>query len=214
MMSNHDGTFIVFEGGEGAGKGTQIDLLKDKLPDNAIFTKEPGGTEVAEKIRSILLSPDNEIATRTELALFCAARGDHVQKIIAPALESNRIVVSDRFDLSTVAYQIYGRKQKQHKEYLYNFSEYMVGNVRPDLYIYLDVPVEVGLKRVGGRDKENSRLDQETLDFHQRVRKSYHELVEEYDNCIQIDATQPIEAVGISAEKAISKHTQINIGDM
>jgi dTMP kinase len=214
MMSNHDGTFIVFEGGEGAGKGTQIDLLKDKLPDNAIFTKEPGGTEVAEQIRSILLSPDNEIATRAELALFCAARGDLVQKVIDPALGAGKIVVSDRFDLSTVAYQIYGRKQEQHKEYLYNFSEYMTGNARPDLYIYLDVPVEVGLKRVGGRDKESSRLDQETLDFHQRVREGYHELVDEYDNCVQIDATQPIEAVGRSVEKAISKHTQINIGDM
>ncbi|PSO45300.1 MAG: dTMP kinase, partial [Parcubacteria group bacterium SW_6_46_9] len=168
-MSNHDGTFIVFEGGEGAGKGTQIDLLKGKLPDNTVFTKEPGGTEVAEEIRSILLSSDNEISERAELALFCATRGDHVQKVIGPALAAGKIVVSDRFDLSTVAYQIYGRKQEQHKEYLYNFSEYMVGNARPDLYIYLDVPVDVGLKRVSGRDKENTRLDQETLDFHQRV---------------------------------------------
>jgi len=174
MMSNYDGTFIVFEGGEGAGKGTQIDLLKDKLPEDTVFTKEPGGTEVAEEIRSILLSPDNEIATRAELALFCAAR----------------------------------------KEYLYNFSEYMTGNARPDLYIYLDVPVEVGLKRVGGRDKENTRIDQEDLNFHQRVREGYHELASEFDNCVQIDATQTIEAVGRSVEKAISKHTQINIGDM
>jgi dTMP kinase len=209
-MSNYEGTFIVFEGGEGAGKGTQIDLLKDKLPDDAVFTKEPGGTGVAEKIRSILLSSDNEISERAELALFCAARGDLVQKVMAPALDAGKIVVSDRFDLSTVAYQTYGRKQKQHKEYLYNFSEYMVGNVRPDLYIYLDVPVAVGLKRVGGRDKENTRLDQETLDFHQRVREGYHELVDEYGNCVQIDATQTIEAVGKNVEKAISKHTQIN----
>lgn len=213
-MSDTDdtsGNFIVFEGGEGAGKGTQIDFLKNKLAADTIFTKEPGGTTVANKIRDILLSSDNKIAARAELALFCASRGDHVEKVIAPALQQGKTVVCDRFDLSTVAYQIYGRQQLDHADYLFNFSEYMVGEYTPDIYIYLDVGVKEGLRRARDREAEDSRLDQETIDFHERVLAGYRELVGKRENCFRINAEQSIEKIASEVERVIESETNLEI---
>lgn len=210
-MSQSQGTFIAFEGGEGAGKGTQIDLLKDSLATDAVITKEPGGTPVADEIRDILLSAENEIAARAELALFCASRGDHVEKVIAPALQEGKVVVCDRFDLSTVAYQIYGRQQRDHADYLFNFSEYMVGDYTPDIYIYLDVSVKEGLRRASDRQGEDSRLDQEAIEFHERVLAGYRQLAEKRDNCFRIDAEQSIEQVAEEVENIIVAETSLEI---
>lgn len=194
-MSNTDGTFIVFEGGEGSGKDTQIEILKDKLSGEAVYTREPGGTEVAEQIRDLLLGGDTQMSPKTELSLFCGARADHVEKVIGPSLESGKAVVCNRFDLSTFAYQIYGREQIEYKNYLQEMNEYVVGTYQPDAYIYLELSTEEGLKRVGRRAEDDNRIDQEKLEFHKRVQHGYRQLADERDSCFTVDGEQSVEEV-------------------
>lgn len=193
--STYDGTFIVFEGGEGSGKSTQIKLLEDKLSDSTVYTKEPGGTDTADKIRSLLLDGDASMSPKTELALFCGARADHVEKVIEPTLEAGNTVVCDRFDLSTFAYQIHGRQQLEYNEFLTDINDYVVGDCQPDVYIYLQLSVEEGLDRVGRRAEDDTRFDKEKLSFHRRVKKGYDELAAARDNCFVVDGGQSVQEV-------------------
>lgn len=187
------GVFIVFEGGEGSGKDTQIELLKQKLPEDVVYTREPGGTPVGREIRRLLLSSEyDDMEVRTELMLFCADRANHIENIVRPALEGDRIVVSNRFDFSTYAYQIYGREHHRHKDFLDACNEYAKGGIEPDAYVYLDVDPAVGLERVGERGDENTRFDDETLDFHRRVREGYRVLCQKRNNCVIIDANRSV----------------------
>ena len=181
--------FITLEGSEGAGKSTLIEHLKKYFLDNNIeflFTKEPGATEEGAELIRILLDKTIELDPLSETFLLLADRLEHVRKIINPALEDNKNVLSDRYLDSTYAYQGAGRKINKDDLDKFiiplNFPE-------PDLTIYLDLPVEEGLKRAKGRDKLD-RFEEEEIDFFERIRNSYLKLAQKDSHRIfTIDST-------------------------
>jgi dTMP kinase len=170
------GVFIVFEGGEGAGKSTQSALLSEWLVDSGhrvTRTREPGGTPAAEKIRDILLDVGNAgLDDRAEALLFAAARGDHAARVIRPALERGDVVVCDRYLDSSVAYQGAGRDLGV--EVVRNLSLWATHDLIPDLTFVLDVDPAIGLSRVERPD----RLEAEPVAWHERVRRAFLELAE------------------------------------
>lgn len=191
-MSVRGWNFIVFEGGEGSGKDTQIDRLKKKYAgdESIIFTREPGGTDMGEKIRSLLLSPDSkDMTVRTELLLFLAARAQLVEQVIRPALEAGKTVISNRFQLSTIAYQIYGRGRHHYLPFLLETGKFVTNNCIPSAYLLLDVTPEVGLARVAERNDGLTRFDAEKVEFHRKVRQGYleHAGIGQYHRVINAD---------------------------
>lgn len=191
------GCFITFEGVEGCGKSTQITLLWEHLVESGydvIVTREPGGTPIAEAIRGVLLNPDHDTMGPTaELLLYAAARAQHVYEKIAPALAAGQIVLCDRFADSTTAYQGGGRGLSA--EILQTLNEIATGGVWPDCTLLIDVPVAVGLERARNRGRKD-RIEQESIDFHERVRESFLALAAvETDRIHVIDGTTPVEDV-------------------
>ena len=171
-----NGKLIILEGGEGAGKSTAIKLLKPILPPDTVFTREPGGTPEAERLREILKHDD--LNPLTQLLGFFAARADHYSKVIGPALMAGRHVVSDRLDGSTYAYQVWaGSSGELHAEFFR--LRRLVCEPPPDFYVYLDVDPEVGLRRsrVAGNQDRIERMDPE---FHRQVREGYHLFMERF----------------------------------
>jgi dTMP kinase len=168
--------FITFEGPEGCGKTTQSKRLKAYLEGKGhqvLLTQEPGGTLVGREIRALLLRPESVLDETTEVYLFAADRSEHVSKIILPALKEGKIVISDRFIDSTVAYQTGGRNLPEDLvRYLNMVSS---KGLIPDLTVLLDVSPEIGLQRAT-QNSAADRFEQETIDFHRRVRKSYLEI--------------------------------------
>jgi len=171
------GIFITVEGGDGAGKSTQLANIKTYMEErgiSAIFTREPGGTPISEKIREIILDPENEgMEDLTEALLYAASRAEHVRKVIAPALEDGTTVVCDRFLDSSIAYQAYGRGLGRVVEMI---NEPAVAGYIPDLTIFLDLDPEIAMHRISNRGRD--RLEIETSDFHERVHQGYLELIE------------------------------------
>ena len=171
--------FITFEGIEGCGKTTQIGHLTSFLKRTQrpfLLTREPGGTEVGEKIRQILLSSENAgIEPMAELFLYAAARVQHLQQVIFPALREERIVLCDRFMDATMAYQGYGRRLDP--VWIAAIHRHAMEDARPDLTFLLDLPVEEGLKRAQKRIESQTvkedRFEKEDIEFHQRVREGY-----------------------------------------
>ncbi len=164
--------FMIFEGGEGSGKDTQINLLKQKLdPKHTVFIREPGGTDVGEKLSSIVLGTSME--PETELLIFLAARAELVRTIIQPALEAKKLVISNRFELSTIAYQIYGRNRPHLLPFLMGISKQVLGDIESPYCLLLDIPPEIGLGRVKGRGDLLTLFDREKVAFHRRVRQGY-----------------------------------------
>ena len=186
---------IVFEGGEGSGKGTQIKLLENYLKSknkDVLCIIEPGGTNVGQAIRDILLNRhDFELDGLTESLLFSASRSYQINNVTKPALKSGKIVLSDRSFYSTYAYQGYGRNNDL--PLLEKLTKIATNNLVPDLVIYLDIDPEVGISRKV-QQKEINRLDKESLIFHKRVQKGYLELAEKYDFKV-IDATASIQQI-------------------
>lgn len=176
-MANQKGKFIVIEGGEGAGKGICIEYLKKKFSENnsIVFTREPGGTDISEKIRAVLMDKTNKsMSVLTELFLFCAARAQNVDELIKPAILGGKHIISDRFDMSTIAYQIFGRKRKNVMETFSLLNNVAKSKIVPDLVIYLDINPEVGLERKNKSTEGHcTRFDEEKLEFHRRVRDGY-----------------------------------------
>lgn len=173
-MSN--GKFIVIEGVEGAGKSKQCSMLVDALNESgvpALLTREPGGARLAEKLRALILDPDYTPDAVTELYLYSAARRDHLNKIILPALEIGKVVVCDRFTYSTVAYQGYGRGLDL--DFVRRVNAVTVSPLKVDLGLFLDVPPEVGFARKGGADKRD-RLEREEMAFFKRVYKGFKDM--------------------------------------
>ncbi len=175
------GKFITFEGPEGSGKTTQIELLKQYLSkkgNSVITTREPGGERIAEKIRRILLSPQFSIEPVTELFLYAASRVQHVEKVIRPAIQKGKVVLCDRFADATMAYQSYGRKIP--KEVVKAINKLATSGLKPDITILLDIDPDTGLKRarnVKGFYKGSvDRIERESLAFHRRVRQGYLKL--------------------------------------
>lgn len=192
-MSNK-GLFITIEGCEGSGKSTQLRLLKEVFAQRnipALFTREPGGTRVAEQIREIILSPDNDIHPMTELFLYQAARREHVTDVIVPALRQGKVVVCDRFIHSTIAYQGYGRGLELDLIDLLNTQATSGAGI--DLAIFLDLLPEKGFLRKGGANKKD-RMDSQDIDFHQRVYQGFVRLVQQ-NRMVKIDAHQEKNAV-------------------
>ena len=197
--------FITLEGSEGAGKSTLIEHLKVYFLDKNIefiFTKEPGATEEGAELRKLLLDKNIELDPISETFLLLADRLEHVRKIINPALEENKNVLSDRYLDSTYAYQGAGRKIS--KDELDKFIK-PLNFPKPDLTIYLDLPVEEGLMRAKGRDKLD-RFEEEEIDFFERIRNSYLKLAQENSQrIVTIDSTKSEKEVFELAKEFIEK---------
>ncbi|MFN2269576.1 MAG: dTMP kinase [Anaerolineae bacterium] len=190
--------FITLEGPEGSGKTTQIPLLVDWLREQGYaveLTREPGGTDIGTQIRDVLHDPVNTAMDATaEILLYSADRAQHVAQCIRPALAAGKIVVSDRYYDSTLAYQGYGRGLDL--EMLRAITAFATAGLKPDLTLYLDIAPEEGLQRRQAGGEEWNRLDAETLDFHRRVRAGYMALIaQESERWVVIDAARSVEEV-------------------
>lgn len=195
---SHPGRFITFEGGEGAGKSTQIRLLVDALEKNGrtvLQTREPGGSPGAEEIRSLLVTGDGDRWTgMTEVLLHFAARADHLERVVRPALKDGMWVLCDRFVDSSMAYQ--GIAQSLGKGVIEHLTELVVGKTIPDLTLILDLPVADGLARAGARGEGEDRYEKMGQAFHETLRQAFLDIATDApDRCKVIDATNDIDAV-------------------
>lgn len=189
-MLTRPGAFIAFEGGEGAGKSTQEQLLAEHLTaagHEVVRTREPGGTPAAEAMRNIVLSPQYlGLDARSEALLFAAARGEHVARVIRPALDRGAVVVCDRYLDSSVAYQGYGRDLGAGK--VRDLSMWATNNLLPDLTIVLDIDPLLGLTRITNPD----RLEAEPIEYHARVRAAFLAIAgADSERYLVLDATLP-----------------------
>lgn len=191
------GLFITFEGGEGSGKSTQMRLLADRLGGlgrEVVATREPGGTPFAERVRALILDPATpEHSAVSEALLFYAARADHLDRVIRPALGRGAIVIADRFSDSTEVYQCHagGLPAKAFAA----IEAAVVGDARPDLTVILDLDPAVGLERARARGAMNA-YDARSLAFHQRLREGFLAIARrEPQRCAVLDAAEPAEAV-------------------
>ena len=204
---SHAGIFIAFEGGEGSGKSTQTILLKNYLEsigEEVLTTREPGGTEVGKSLRTILLDPaTGAISPRSEALLYAADRAHHVYSVIRPALEAKKIVITDRYLDSSIAYQGAGRVLQPSE--VARISRWATESLTPTLTIILDLPAEKGLARLDGAD----RIEQESLAFHERVRREFLNLANvDPERYFVVDATQPQEEISRLINERVS-HIQL-----
>ena len=212
------GLFITLEGGEGSGKSTQARLLKRWLSDvfpgrEILVTREPGGTEQAEEIRAILVNgAADKLSVQTEALLMIAARTEHVQKFIQPALLRDAIVICDRFSDSTLVYQ--GLAQGKDIDLLRSIHEFGFSDLRPDITFVLDVPPEQGLKRAEDRLQLNnaeSRFEDKGLAFHRRVRDGFIELAaQDPQRFVIIDASGTAEQTDEQVRQQISNRLKLH----
>lgn len=190
------GIFITFEGPDGAGKTSVIEeivpLLREQAKVDIVETREPGGIKIAEEIRKVILNPENTLMDdRTEALLYTAARRQHIVEKIEPALSAGKMVICDRFVDSSLAYQ--GKGRGIGMEPIAMINEFATEGLTPDLTLYLDIDAETGIERVHHNASQIDRLEGEGIEFHQRVRHGYLQLLEEYPERIQrIDARQPM----------------------
>ena len=188
--------FITFEGPDGSGKSTIIQKVYDYLIENnydVIKTREPGGSPIAEKIRNLILDTENtEMGYRTEALLYAASRAQHVEETILPALNENKIVLCDRFLISSLAYQGVGRDLGI--ENVRKINEFAINGVFPDFVLFFDVDPITTLKRKSSLDTAD-RLEKEGNNFHERVYNGYKEILNSEKNIEIIDATQSLEDV-------------------
>jgi len=186
------GLFITLEGGEGSGKSTQGKLLRtaiEKMGQSVVLTREPGGSPGAEAIRNLLVTGDTDRWDGlTEALLLFAARRDHVERTIKPALADGAIVISDRFADSTMAYQGYGHNLDREKiDHLYRLA---LGNFLPDLTLILDIPAEEGLKRAVSRGGDEQRYENMDIAFHNRLRDGFMDIAKrDPQRCKVVDAS-------------------------
>lgn len=190
------GKFITLEGIDGAGKSTQLVWITDYLQDkgvNVVVTREPGGTQLGEKLRALLLDSRLTMHSETEALLMFAARREHLDKVIFPALARGDWVVSDRFTDASFAYQCGGRQVNTTK--LENLEQWVQGVFQPDLTLYLDVSVALGQQRTASI-KSADRFEKEQTEFFQRTRAAYLARIEKYPERIHlIDASQSLQKV-------------------
>jgi dTMP kinase len=196
-MSRRRGRFITVEGGEGAGKSSNLGFIRQRLEAagrSVVFTREPGGTPLGEAVRELLLGHRYEgMAEDSELLLMFAARAEHLQRVILPALLAGRWVLCDRFTDASFAYQGAGRGIDRKR--IAALERFVQGDLRPDLTLLLDVPVELGLTRAGKRSRPD-RFESETRPFLERVRQGYLQIAAQEPARVKVvDASMPLEQV-------------------
>ena len=197
------GLFITFEGVEGCGKSTQIDLLENWLMRRRRVVKkviEPGGTKVGDRLRDILLDPDSRgVTAQAEALMYAASRAQLVADVIRPALEAEQVVLSDRYLDSSLAYQVYGRGLDF--EQVMSINKWATDSLLPDMTFLLRLTAEIGLGRTIGRQAD--RLEQESLDFHRLVEAGYEDLAAKYaERYVVVDARESIEHIHRQVVKA------------
>lgn len=201
--------FITFEGPEGCGKTTQMRLLAAYLHEQGcdyLTTREPGGTPIGDRVRDILLDPAHtEMEPITEFLLFSAARAQHVAQVIRPHLQQGGVVLCDRFADSSLAYQGFGYRLDLEVRHM--ITDFATGGLVPDVTLYLDVPVEVGLRRkAGGSGDAWNRMEQKEIDFHERVRAGYLAMAaQEPGRWVVVDATGEIESVQATIRERVRR---------
>lgn len=203
--------FITFEGIEGCGKSTQLRLIAKRLQENGydvVVTREPGGCPIADQVRAILLDARNSAMTPlAELLLYAAARAQHTEEVVKPALAAGKVVLCDRFADATVVYQGYGRGIDL--AVIADLNRMAAGTLRPDMTVLLDCPVSVGLSRAFSRissaqGAREERFEQESLQFHERVRQGYLKLAAaEPDRFVVIGGDRGIEETGDDIYRAV-----------
>jgi len=189
-----EGLFITLEGPDGSGKTTILEKVKEELEARKIdivLTREPGGTEIGEKIRDIILDKDNiELGDETEALLYAASRAQHISELIEPALNNGKLVISDRFLLSSLAYQGIGRNLGVERVKMIN--DFGLRNISPDLILFFHIDPEETLRR---KTKNNGgdRLELQGSNFHKRVYEGYKDLIKMYpENVVVVDASKPV----------------------
>lgn len=190
------GFFITFEGIEGSGKSTQMELLAAHLSKkgcSVVTTREPGGTRIGNEIRKILLNPKfEEMDFRAEALLYAASRAQHVCEVIKPALDAGKVVISDRYVDSSLAYQVFGRGLSW--EEIEKVNRWVTGGLKPDLTILLYIPAEEGLSRA--TESAADRIERESVEFHHRVQEGYKELARRFpERYSVVDATGSAESI-------------------
>ena len=203
------GFFIVFEGGEGSGKSTILEKIYNWLINenkDVIKTREPGGIRIAEQIREIILSSENDkLDGKTEALLFAASRRQHLVEKVIPALTEGKIVLCDRFIDSSLAYQGYARGYGIDE--IYKINSFAIDDCKPDLTILFDIEPSIGLDRIKrNSSREVNRLDKEKIEFHNKVREGYHEVLKTNKNMVKIDASKSIDEVFEVVKGIILKH--------
>lgn len=211
-----NGKFIVIDGMDGSGKGTQITLLRERLGEYpVIFTREPGGTSKAEQIRKILLDPHSPSSTPLcDFFLFWASRASHIQDLIVPKLREGISVISDRYDSSTFAFQIYGENHLEWEQIFVdvrNQLRTLIGErYVPDLYIFLDLDEnEAYRRRAADQSQDKTRFDIQPLDYHRRVRNGFMTFAQNFGYCRIIDARLPIQEVHAQVWHHVSRQLDI-----
>ncbi|QGU93824.1 dTMP kinase [Clostridium bovifaecis] len=200
--------FITLEGPDGSGKSTIIKMIEEYLDKNGIkhiSTREPGGIDIAEQVREVILNKKNTaMDKRTEALLYAASRRQHLAERVIPALEQGNLVICDRFVDSSLAYQGYAREIGM--EEVMRINEFAIEGYMPDLTLYLDIEPQIGLARIAkNKEREVNRLDLEKLDFHNKVREGYFKLLEAYPNRIKkIDASKEINLVFEDVKRLIN----------
>lgn len=198
------GYFITFEGPDGSGKTTVCNTVYQRLKDmgyDVVHTREPGGIEIAEKIRDIILDPQNVMMdAKTEALLYAASRRQHLVEKVIPSIEAGKVVICERFVDSSLAYQGYGRELGFDE--VLSINKFAIGDYFPDMTVYLDVDEKTGLERIKDRAFKD-RLDQESIDFHHRVNEGYQKVIDVFKDRISIvDASKPLDSV---IEDALSR---------
>jgi dTMP kinase len=206
------GMFITFEGGDGAGKSTVINKVYEELVKknlSCMITREPGGIDIAEQIREVILNVKNtKMDARTEALLYAAARRQHLAEKVIPALEEGKIVLCDRFLHSSLAYQGYARGLGI--EEVYEINKFAIDSYMPDLVILFDIEPKLGLERINkNKGREINRLDKENMDFHDKVREGYSILMEKYNhNIVKVNASGAVDEVYLQVSKIINENIE------
>jgi dTMP kinase len=200
------GVFITLEGGDGAGKTTQAELLRGWLADRrrtVLRTREPGGTEVGVEVREIVLHHRGDITPRAEALLYAADRAHHVATVVRPALERGEVVIQDRYIDSSVAYQGAGRVLDP--EEVRGLSEWATEGLRPDLTILLDLDADAARGRLDEARTRYDRLEAEASEFHDRVRSAYLRLAEaEPERFLVVDAKRPVNEIAATIRARVA----------
>ncbi|AOY85294.1 dTMP kinase [Limosilactobacillus fermentum] len=202
------GRFISFEGPDGAGKTSVLTAIRtglvNQLGDQVVYTREPGGNPIAEQVRAVLLDKQNgAMDDWTEALLYAASRRQHVVETLKPALEAGKLILCDRYLDSSIAYQGGGRELGIDR--IWALNQYAIDGLLPDLTIFLDLPVETGLARIEkGRAETINRLDEQTTNFHRRVRQAYLTLAERFpERIVKVNADQELARVIEDVRSAI-----------